>query len=62
MQGKLIALAMAAHPDDIEFMMSGTLLLLKKAGAEIHMCNLANGCYGSQVYSKDDAARVRALS
>jgi len=61
MQGKLIALAMAAHPDDIEFMMSGTLLLLKKAGAEIHMCNLANGCYGSQVYSKDDAARVRAL-
>ena len=23
MQGKLIALAMAAHPDDIEFMMAG---------------------------------------
>jgi LmbE family N-acetylglucosaminyl deacetylase len=51
---------MAAHPDDIEFMMSGTLLLLKQAGAEIHMCNLANGCYGTQVYSKEDAARIRA--
>lgn len=57
----MIALAMAAHPDDIEFMMTGTLLLLKQAGAEIHMCNLANGCYGSQVYSKEEAARVRAV-
>jgi LmbE family N-acetylglucosaminyl deacetylase len=56
----MIALAMAAHPDDIEFMMSGTLLLLKRAGAEIHVCNLANGCYGSEVYSKEEAARVRA--
>ena len=61
MERRVIALAMAAHPDDIEFMMSGTLLLLKQAGAEIHMCNLANGCYGSQVYGKDEAARVRAL-
>ncbi len=61
MSEKVVALAMAAHPDDIEFMMSGTLLLLKQAGAEIHMCNLANGCYGSQVYSKEDAARVRAV-
>lgn len=57
---QLIALAMTAHPDDIEFMLGGTLLLLKKAGAEIHMCNLANGCYGSQVYSKEETARVRA--
>jgi LmbE family N-acetylglucosaminyl deacetylase len=61
MAEKLTALAMAAHPDDIEFTMSGTLLLLKQAGAEIHVCNLANGCYGSQVYSKEEAARVRAL-
>ncbi len=60
-EGRLIAMAMAAHPDDIEFMMSGTLLLLKQAGAEIHVCNLANGCYGSQVYDKEETARVRAL-
>ena len=26
---KLVALAAVAHPDDIEFMMAGTLLLLK---------------------------------
>ena len=38
----MVVLAAAAHPDDIEFMMAGTLLLLKRAGAEIHMWNLAN--------------------
>lgn len=61
MKKNMVALAIAAHPDDIEFMMAGTLLLLKRAGVETHICNLANGCYGSQVYGKDEAARVRAL-
>ena len=56
----MIALAMAAHPDDIEFMMSGTLMLLKEAGADIHICNLANGCYGSEVMSAQKTATVRA--
>lgn len=56
----VVALAMVAHPDDMEFMMAGSLLLLKRAGAAIHVCNLANGCYGSRVYAKDEAARVRA--
>ena len=28
------AIAIAAHPDDIEFQMAGTLLLLKEAGGE----------------------------
>ncbi|HEX5102756.1 MAG TPA: PIG-L family deacetylase, partial [Pirellulaceae bacterium] len=41
------ALAVAAHPDDIEFLMSGTLMLLRKAGYDIHYWNLANGCCGS---------------
>lgn len=59
MSERMIALAMGAHPDDIEFMMAGTLLLLRQAGVEIHLCNLANGCYGSEVYSKEEAARVR---
>ena len=46
---KLTALAIVAHPDDIEFTMAGTLLLLKEQGADIHFWNLANGCYGSMV-------------
>ena len=41
------ALAVAAHPDDIEFYMAGTLLLLKKAGCEIHYMTVANGSCGS---------------
>lgn len=57
----MVALVIGAHPDDIEFMMAGTVLLLQRAGVEIHICNLANGCYGSQVYGKAEAARVRAL-
>ena len=41
------AIAIAAHPDDIEFCMAGTLLLLKHAGLEIHYLNLSTGTCGS---------------
>ncbi|MFP4502400.1 MAG: PIG-L family deacetylase [Candidatus Hydrogenedentota bacterium] len=41
------ALAVAAHPDDIEFMMAGTLLLLGQAGYELHVFNIANGSCGT---------------
>ena len=57
MGGKFFALH--CHPDDIEFMMAGTLFRLKEAGCEIHYMNLANGCYGSAEYGKEDAIRVR---
>lgn len=40
-------LAIGAHPDDIEFMMAGTLLLLKEAGWEIHYMNLCDGSCGT---------------
>ena len=39
--------AVAAHPDDIEFFMAGTLILLGRAGYEMHYMNIANGCCGS---------------
>ena len=55
----MIALALAAHPDDIEFMMAGTLLRLKDAGCEIHLWNLANGCCGSGKLSRGETAAVR---
>jgi N-acetylglucosamine malate deacetylase 1 len=54
-----IVLAIGAHPDDIEFMMSGTLLRLKQAGAEIHMWNLANGNCGSMTLGREEIARIR---
>ena len=51
--------ALACHPDDIEFMMGGTLFLLKAAGCSLHYMNLANGCCGSTRYSRDQTARIR---
>ena len=52
-------LAIAAHPDDIEFMMSGTLFMLREAGCEIHYFNIANGCCGSMSLSKEAIVQVR---
>ncbi len=53
------AFAIVAHPDDVEFMMAGTLLLLRDAGADIHIWNLCNGCYGSTQYDYDETKRRR---
>lgn len=53
------AIAIAAHPDDIEFMMAGTLLLLKKAGYEIHYLNLSGGNCGSLEHGSDTTWRIR---
>ena len=53
------ALAIAAHPDDIEFVMAGTLLLLGEAGWEIHYLNLSSGNLGSTTMSPAQTARVR---
>ena len=53
-----VAIAIGAHPDDIEFYMAGTLLLLKQAGYAIHYLNVANGSCGSAEYS---AAMTRSI-
>jgi LmbE family N-acetylglucosaminyl deacetylase len=52
------AIAIAAHPDDIEFCMGGTLLLLRQAGYSIHYLNLSTGSCGSQVIK---AGALRAI-
>lgn len=52
------AIAIAAHPDDIEFYMAGTLLLLRQAGWEIHYLTVASGSCGSLEHP---AARMRAV-
>jgi LmbE family N-acetylglucosaminyl deacetylase len=54
------AFAVAAHPDDIEFVMAGTLILLGAAGYELHYMNIANGCCGSAVESAEHTASRRA--
>ena len=52
-------IAIAAHPDDIEILMSGTLLALHEAGHEIHYMNVANGCCGTTEYDPETLARIR---
>jgi N-acetylglucosamine malate deacetylase 1 len=54
-----VALAIAAHPDDIEFVMAGTLCLLRQAGWTIHCLNLSTGNLGSLTMSPAETARVR---
>ena len=61
-------LAIGAHPDDIEFLMSGTLMLLGAAGFEMHYLNIANGSLGTVQYDtptivamrRDEAAKAAA--
>jgi LmbE family N-acetylglucosaminyl deacetylase len=51
--------ALGCHPDDIEFMMAGTLLLLGRAGFRLHYMNLANGSCGSSEQSPEQIVRLR---
>ncbi len=53
------AFAVAAHPDDIEFLMSGTLMLLGRAGYELHTMTIANGSCGTAHLSREAIVRIR---
>lgn len=52
-------LAIAAHPDDIEFMMAGTLILLADEGWQVHCLNLSSGNLGSMNLPPAKTAQVR---
>jgi LmbE family N-acetylglucosaminyl deacetylase len=52
-------LAIAAHPDDIEFMMAGTLILLADEGWDVHCVNVSSGNLGSLTLSPAETAQVR---
>ena len=54
-----VAFAIAAHPDDIEFLMAGTMLQLSHVGYELHYMNIANGCCGSTHISREELVRIR---
>lgn len=55
-----VVLATAAHPDDIEFLMAGTLLRLRDAGLIVHMWNIADGSCGTEILEAGEIARIRA--
>ncbi len=49
----------ACHPDDCEFMMAGTALLLRRAGCQVHYITIANGCAGSMELGPAEIVAVR---
>ncbi len=52
-------LAIGAHPDDIEFMMSGTLILLGRAGWDLHCLSVASGSCGTTTLTAEEIVRLR---
>lgn len=52
------AFAISAHPDDIEFLMAGTLMALRDTGCELHYMTLSDGNLGSTTM---DGATIAAL-
>ncbi|OPZ08105.1 MAG: GlcNAc-PI de-N-acetylase [candidate division BRC1 bacterium ADurb.BinA292] len=52
-------LACVAHPDDVEFVMAGTLILLAEAGYEPHVMNIADGSLGSTSAGAEETAGRR---
>ena len=54
-----VAMAVAAHPDDIEFMMAGTLILLGQQGYELHYMTIATGSCGTSTLSRDEIVKIR---
>jgi len=55
----MTALVVSCHPDDMEFMMGGTVFLLKRAGWDVHVINVANGNAGSAEKRPAEIARIR---
>jgi LmbE family N-acetylglucosaminyl deacetylase len=48
-----------AHPDDIEMTCAGTLVLLKRAGWDVHLATMTAGDLGSATRSRASIARIR---
>ncbi|MFO0984494.1 MAG: PIG-L family deacetylase [Planctomycetota bacterium] len=53
------AIAIGAHPDDIEFVMAGTLVRLHRAGWETHYLTIASGSCGSNTRTAAATRRLR---
>ena len=55
----MTVLAVAAHPDDLEFQCAGTLAKYRKAGHKVVMCHACNGNKGHKTIPSDELGRVR---
>lgn len=59
---KLDALAIAAHPDDAEISLGGTLLLLAQRGLAVGICDLTRGEMGTRGDAGDRARETAAAN
>jgi N-acetylglucosamine malate deacetylase 1 len=54
-------LAIAAHPDDVEFLFAGTLAHLRGKGWEVHIATMTPGDCGSNNLPAEEISRVRRI-
>ena len=59
---KKTVLAIGAHPDDAEFLFSGTLALLQSKGWEIHMATMTAGDCGTKELSKKEISEMEGVT
>lgn len=52
-------LAVMAHPDDVELLCAGTLILLKRAGWDVHIATMTAGDMGSMRHSRAAISKIR---
>lgn len=52
-------LAVGAHPDDLEFLCAGTLILYAKEGHRVFMCHTLNGNLGHEEIPRDELREIR---
>lgn len=52
-------LALMAHPDDIEILCAGTLVLLHEAGWDVHMATMTGGDLGSSTLGPEEIGKIR---
>jgi len=52
-------LAIFAHPDEAEFLCTGTLALLWKAGWSVHIATMAPGDKGTAICTREEVSRIR---
>jgi LmbE family N-acetylglucosaminyl deacetylase len=52
-------LALHAHPDDVEFQCSGTLILLREAGCDVTIATMTPGDCGSALHDAEAISSIR---
>lgn len=52
-------LAIGAHPDDLEILCAGTLILFSKGKNKVFMCHACDGSKGSIVHTSEEISKIR---